>query len=527
MGGVSESLPARAGWREFLHQHRASPRLAFLLRCGVTIAGALLSLIWARLLVRTLGDEVYGVFLAFLAIVQLGGLSEFGLSGGIGISVLNFLSKGDEAGCRNFLATARGVVLGMACLTMVLGGTLSPWAPGIFGFHDTAGAGSMQALFFLGAAGVALGIVSGYWQNLNYVAGNVVWPIVPVFLLTQFASVGQLVLAWGGAPLWAQYAVSVLTSAVSIVVLWFVIGQSHPVLSKIRPVQWDTRVAMGLSTTSLWVFLSTVGNLIYVTTDRIVINGGLGPALLPSYRFNYRLCELFTMLLASASFVALPALASRILSADSAVLAQGVSGLERLRKLQTLVCCAVALLYLGANDLFISLWIGPQYQASFLLQCCFALNFVVTVSGDAYIQLPGRLDQAGARVGGSVMALCGMINLILSLLAVKFQSLLGVAIATVVAQSVFSWIMAFHAARRLQRAPWRWLFESWAMPILIILAGGGFCQVLRPLRPGTGLLFAAGSMLLLVVLAVAVRLTTSMLRDELNKYKLMFLQARK
>ena len=49
-------------------RNRTSVRLAFLLRLFAMAAGALLSLLWTRLLLRAMGDATYGVFLAFQSV---------------------------------------------------------------------------------------------------------------------------------------------------------------------------------------------------------------------------------------------------------------------------------------------------------------------------------------------------------------------------------------------------------------------------------------------------------------------------
>jgi hypothetical protein len=150
--------------------------------------------------------------------------------------------------------------------------------------------------------------------------------------------------------------------------------------------------------------------------------------------------------------------------------------MRRLNQFQTLLGCGAALAYLGGNNLFMKLWFlraaNPILPATLSLQMAFALNLAVTTSGDTGIQLALRSGNRGLRMAGAAIGLTGLLNLGLSIVAAKAGSLWGIAMATVLAQSILSLVAAFFVCEFLQIAWLPWAMRGWLFPVAgIALAG--------------------------------------------------------
>src|SRR4051812_11913572 len=113
----------------WFQRHRTSVRTAFILRLTTMAFGTVLSLLWFRLMTRTMGDPLYGLFLSFLAVARLGGVGDFGISGAVGIKAGMMLGRGEDGQLRKLLASARSLFLFLALLTFVSFVVLSPWLP--------------------------------------------------------------------------------------------------------------------------------------------------------------------------------------------------------------------------------------------------------------------------------------------------------------------------------------------------------------------------------------------------------------
>ncbi len=515
------AIPAKSGFVAWLRERRNSARLAYILALGSRVLSSFMGLIWTRLLVGAMGKELNSVYLAFQKVITLGGLGDLGMGAAVAIRAGQYLGEGKEEELRKFLASARTVFLSLAFL--VGGGFffLSPWLPQWLHFKAVPGTGSLHLLFALGAFLIAGVLLASYLNSLNYACGNVTWPIIPAFLVLQLAMLGTWLLARQHQPLWIQYLPSVAAAVAGICLIRFYIRSSHPSLARIFPIGLDRSLAVSLFESSFWTYLCTLGNAIYRTTDGLVINAGFQPGTLAPYEYNYKFCELVVFLVLTASYVSLPKITQWMASAEPADRERVQVEMRRLNQFQTLLGCGAALAYLGGNDLFMKIWWWHDSNrilpAALPLQLAFALNLAVTASGDAGIQLAIRSGPRGLRIAGAAVGLTGMLNLGLSIMAMKMGSLWGIAMATVVAQSILSVVASFYTCRYM-KLPWLpWLVKGWLFPLAGISFAGWLRMRLAPLNTLPNILLLTGAytgMLLAAAWGLGVNL--SFIREELK-----------
>ncbi len=392
-------------------QQRNSSRLGFLLQAGTRIFSSFMALIWIRLLVGAMGQEMNSLFLAFQNVLSFGGLGDLGMGGAVGIRTGQYLGAGKEkeAELQRFLAAARTVFL---LLALVVAGSvvlMSPWLPEWLRFRNTPGAGMLQPVFCVGALLMGGVLLASYINNLNYACGNVTWPILPAFVLLQFSMVGHWWLASHGEPLWIQFLPYLASSAAGICLTWFYVRTSHRPLARLWPLGFDWRMVGSLMESSIWMYLCTMGNSIYRNTDGLLINAHAGFPLgtLSYYTYNYKFCEIVVFVVLTASFVTLPKITQWMASEDPKDQERVRVEMRRLNQFQTLLGCGAALAYLAGNNLFMKIWwlhkADPIAPAAPPLLLAFALNMAVTASGDVGIQLALRSGKRGMRVMGMVI----------------------------------------------------------------------------------------------------------------------------
>jgi O-antigen/teichoic acid export membrane protein len=244
--------------------------------------------------------------------------------------------------------------------------------------------------------------------------------------------------------------------------------------------QWKT-----LAGASGWVYLLSIGATIYFTTDRLVIGKVLGTGVIPTYLANSKVCELAVTLIITAAFVSLPKITQWISSPDKADQERLLVELHRLSIFEVILCCGAVLGYLAFNNLFVSVWLDKAHQAPLALQIAFACNLAVTVGGNAGINVSIRAGEKGLKTAGMVIAWTSLLNLVLSVLSVKygylfddrFSSLngvtagvIGVSVATVIAQSISSLCLGAVTCRYLKLSIWQWGARCWALPLGFTLA---------------------------------------------------------
>ncbi|HEY2082829.1 MAG TPA: hypothetical protein VGI88_08585 [Verrucomicrobiae bacterium] len=455
--------PAIISW---LERNRTSARMAFLLRMIVMGLGSLFSLLWTRLLLRAMGDPLMGLFQNFQALTRLGGLGDLGISGALSLKVGTLLGRGDENGLRTLLASARTLFLLLACGLCVVFLGLSPWLPHWLNFESVPEAGSMTWLFVYGAMSLVLFIVGGYFASLNYAHGTVTWPILPTMLAAQIlAPFFHWRLALLHMPLWVQMLPYFGSGLLLTLLAWAMLKWSHPSLGDLTPLKQDRREWKTLAGASGWVYLITVGSVLYYTTDRLVIGAVLGTAVIPTYQANYKVCELCVTLITTAAFVGLPKVTQWIASPHEADRRRLLMELNRLSVFEVVLSCGAVLGYIAFNNLFVGIWLDQAHQAPLAWQFAFACNLAVTCGGNAGIQLAMRAGDSGLKWSGLAVAGTGLLNLALSIVSVKLGSITGVAIATVIAQSISSIFLGAVTCRYLGISVGRWMARCWLLPV--------------------------------------------------------------
>ena len=506
----------------WLWRQRNSTRLAFLLQIISKVLGGLMGLLWSRLLYRALGAPLLGLFNNFQLLASLGGLGDLGLGGALGIQVGQHLGRGEDEPLRKFLSAARAIFLLLAFLLGVLFLILSPWLRQWLKFDPLPGIGSLPTLFMIGAAAVALLVVNSYVGNLNYACGNVVWPVLPTFLLIQAAFLAQWLLARQHAPLWSQYLPYAAVSSLLLVMVWGFVRHSHRALATFFPLRLDWGLTRGLLERSFWIYLFSLGNFIYTATDRLLIQVGFGPAEALRYQYNNKLCEFVFFAVVAAGYVSAPKITQWLASPAVEDRNRAVAEAGRLSRFQTFLGCVTALGYLFINDLFMERWYGAELLAPLWWQAAFAANLVVTASTDVPMQVTSRLSVSGLRWAGIMIGITATLNLSMSFLSMKLGSIGGIALATMLAQTILSVILTRHVCQKLE-TPWLpWTLKTCALPLVVVAVATGL-RFLWPVDSWSHAALLAGSYL--VIIFVFMRLIgfdVAFARDEVRRLGLIF-----
>jgi O-antigen/teichoic acid export membrane protein len=330
-------------------------------------------------------------------------------------------------------------------------------------------------------------------------------------------------------PLWIQQLPYLASAALLAFLAWRMLKWSHPWLGDLAPLKRNRAEWKLLAGTSWWSYLVSIGTTIYFTTDRLVIGAFIGTGEIPRYQVNYRVCELLFLLIVTASFVGGPKLTQWMASPLAPDRQRLLTEVNRLSTFEIVVGCGSVLGYLAFNNLFIRIWLDRAHQAPLALQFAFACNLAITIGGNAGIQLSMRCGDKGLKSAGLVCFGTGLLNLALSILSVKLVSvygltfaITGVAVATVVAQSISSVCLGAVTSRYLNLPVGRWLARCWLLPVVCTL----LAAMLKQLLPDSslmhlGMLSACYFGVFLVVCRVA-GLDRELIRFELRQARAMF-----
>jgi O-antigen/teichoic acid export membrane protein len=282
---------------------------------------------------------------------------------------------------------------------------------------------------------------------------------------------------------------------------WIWLRLSHNHLAKMWPMSLAWRELLALAGKSFWVYLYCLSAGIYLAISRLLINAGFGPDQVPVYQYNNRLCELALFVIISASLASMPKITQWLASPDSSFRERALREAQRLNTFQTFIGCSAAVGYLVINELFIRYWLGKNLHAPVWWQAAFAANLAVTAAGYVGFDLAARCCENGIRVGGMGVALSALLNLGLSLLAMKFHKITGIAFAMVISQSLLTLGLGYYSCRQTGISWWQLTFKNWLLALAVVALG----TVVRFYIPLTSLSTAGinAAILLIVMLLLA------------------------
>ena len=506
----------------WLKRNRTSVRVAFILRMVSMGVGSVFGLVWYRLLLGAMGDPLMGLFQNFQTVARLGNLGDFGITQSLSLKAGTMLGQGNDTGLRRLLASARTLFLILACVLGVVFVGLTPWLPRWLKF-EVPGAGSMTWLFVYGGTSLAAFIISGYFASLNYAHGTVTWPILPTMLLVQLlAPFFHWRLALMHMPLWVQLSPYLVSTLLLIVLSWAMLKWSHPWLGELAPLKYDHQESKSLMAISGWVYLVSVGSVIYFQTDSLVIGSVFGTGIVPTYRASYRVIELCTTLIVTASYVGLPKMTQWIASPHEADRKRLLTEFKRLSVFEVVLSCGAVLGYIAFNNLFVGIWLDQKHLAPLAWQFAFAANLAVTVGGNAGIQMSMRAGDRGLRIAGMAVAGTGLLNLGLSILSAKMGWIAGVAWATVVAQSISSLCLGTVTCRYLGLPAVRWAARCWLLPVGFTLGAAALKWRFPDDSFGHLGLLAGCYLAIFLVVCWLGGMSRELLRSELNQLRGIF-----
>jgi O-antigen/teichoic acid export membrane protein len=453
--------------------------MGFLLQAGTRVLTSVLALMWTRLLLESMGAPLYGLFLTFLSIASLGSLGDLGLGGAISLKTSQLLAEGRKDELQRLLANARSLFCVLAILVAMVFVLGSPWLPAALRFEPVPGAGSLPLLFACGAIGAGFTVLNSYIANVNYSCGNLLWSILPAFLILHASLAGHWLLARQGCPLWMQSLPYFAATATLFGMWWICLRLSHPSLAEVRPFRLEYQFLRALVGQSFWVYFYSLGGSIFAVTDRLLVNAGFGAATVPAYTVNYKLCELSLFVIGTATYVSMPKIAQWMLAPAEAGHVRARTEVTKLARFQALLGAAAALAYLFLNDWFITLWLGAAYRMPLGLQAAFAASLAVSAAGHASLDLTARSGPRGLHYGAIVVVIAAVLNLGLSLVAVRLDRIAGIAWATVVAQSVLTLVCGWYSSGFLGLSWKSSVLKNWGCCLLLV----GLAWLVRSLCP--------------------------------------------
>jgi len=273
--------------------------------------------------------------------------------------------------------------------------------------------------------------------------GYVGWDVLLSSTISLITIGVQIGASFAGGGLLALAIIQGTSALATRLVFMILVKRYQPDIARSKG-QWDRNSVRSMISPALRCWLTTLGGVLIMQTDQFFVAKFKGAALLPSYRAAYLLCINVQMLSVAAGYAASPFL-SQLWQANRQDHARELAR-RTLRFGLIVAACGLTAVVIGGNDLF-SLWLGPGHFSGYRLLMVFSI-IMLFEAHSFMISTASRATEDEAFAAWSMAA--GVLKLGLSYAFAKLYGLIGIALATLVAQGLTNyWYMAYRGLKRL------------------------------------------------------------------------------
>ena len=410
-------------------------------------------------LVNHLGDKWYGVWTVLGSTVAYMYMMDFGFSQAVILYLSRHIATKDHDKANTVINTSLGIYCGLSLGVLAVSAIVATFIEAIVGVHNDVSLISMVVMVLGASLAIEFpfnsfsGIVGAYvrYELLSYSRFFVL--ITNTVLTVYFIGSGYGILAMA----WIGLFCCVLSN-----ILFFTISKYCFRELKISPRFFDRSIVRELTNYSFWSFINNVSYLLKFRLNSIIISIFLGPVAVTHYFVGSRLADYFRDLLFQATNLSTPIL-TRYHVLDQ---------LDELReKLRFLTKINAVLAFFGGGVIlivgkaFIAKWMGDSYLDAFPILVILVTAMMVEITID-----PARctMSAMGQNRFVAVLEMAeGVLNVILSIILIKFYGSTGVALGTAIPLILLKLlIVPAVICRRIQMAPS--LFYRAIAPIVLV-----------------------------------------------------------
>ena len=435
---------------------------------GMTI---LLGLVLLPVLFRHLPKEELGVWLLLGQSWAAMGILDLGIA--VTLTRRIALAKGKSGGDPNAPLTAESlrdiadlVEAGKRIYRVMAGVVfLISWGLGFFYLRTLDLHGLTLTTVWIAwtilCASQAITVFASVWTCLLQGVGYVGWDALIATFIGAGTLLAQIIAVLCGGRLIALAIVATCGAlAQRTLTLWFS-RVRRPELFSLQG-RWNPAILRGIPSLAFRAWLTAVGTILVQNTDGFFIASLKGAQQIPAYRAAFLVVlnlHMLAAVFASSSSVFITHLWQAAQVAEVQRIVQ-----RNLRLGLCIMLCGGAAILAAGKSLF-DVWLGPSNYVGGTIVAIFVIAFVL--EQQSYIISTGSRATEDEAFAGIMMS-GGILKLLLAFVLITRFGLIGLAAATLVAQSLTThWFVLFRGLRRLQYGISRY-FVSVAMPCAIV-----------------------------------------------------------
>jgi O-antigen/teichoic acid export membrane protein len=448
-----------------INQLKAGAILSFI----ALVLNSVVSLLYTPVMLKTLGQAEYGLFVLATSTIGYIGILNFGLGNAVIRYIAKYKVMNDKEGESSLYGMFTGMYAILGTLAFIVGMIITFSADNLFGGSlSPAELEKIQTLMFITVLNLTLTIGLGafsfiilghekfVFQKFIVILGAVSSPLISwPFLLNGYDSV----------------AIITITTLVNIVVIACNIYFCFKVIRiKISFKRIEMPLVKEVLLFSSFLFINLIVEKIYWSTDQIILGVFTGTVAVSIYALGASFSGYF------AGFS--QAICNVFLARVSAMVAKKAPDSElsdlfiKIGRIQFIVLSFALSGFVVFGYEFIDLWIGKDYEESYLIAILIAVPLIISLMqemGNIILQAKNiQKFKTFVYLGVSIF------NVLLSLVLVGRWGALGCAIATAVAFFVNLLIMNIYFWKKIHLDVPKFWFNivKMSFPLILTLFGG-------------------------------------------------------
>lgn len=429
-----------------------------------------LSFFLAPFVVNSLGANLYGIWAVAMQFTGYLYLMDFGVRDSLIRYTAKYRTTGNDLALRRILSVALLIYMPVFLCALLVSAGVAYAFPHVTDLGDADISAAQTTVFLVGASissTFLFNIYSGLLQGLQRfdIANG-----LGIFIGVLRAGLVVLVLSSGYGIVglaWMQLGVTVLGGVLTFYVakrLMAAVGMSlRPKRVSGRKLRALLRLVSGYS---VYVFINNIGQKLIFASDAIVISIFMPIASVTYYAIAGNLIEYLRTLVAATAQVFNPMASEYSARHDQ----EGLRMLLlRSTRLMLIVGLPVISAYVMLGEVFIGLWMGPQFAAEAgMVLVILALTQILSCPHNSVASILYGIGKhrnlAFMRVGEAVA------NVALSVALVGPLGIQGVALGTAIPHIlVIGILLPLYACRLLGVSGWKYVRESMTGPLLNML----------------------------------------------------------
>ena len=433
------------------------------------IIDIVVSIVFVPYLLKTLGDNEYGVYKLMVATAAYLSVLDFGIGGTLTRYIVKYKTEHDKKGEENFSAMGLIIYAVLATVVLLIAVGIVFIIPSIYQSSIPAGAArEAQLVFFIICSTTAVslfnhgynGIITAY-ERFTY---NQTSNIAKILLRIGLIVVGLKIFNSALLVVIVDFALAVLLLLVNIFYTRFSIK------SKIHLHQWDWGLAKEAGVFTLAILGQAVINQFNSNVDSIVLGIYTTAATVTMYSLVLQIYNIFGSLSTAVSTVYLPSSSESVFrgATDEEITKKVV---EPSRVQLIVLCFTLTGFYLLGQD-FIEIWVGKGYQQVYILCCVLLTSSMLDLSQNTINCVLKAKNMLHGKT--LILGISTAINVAITFALVPFIGAIGAVIGTSFSM-LFGYGLALNVyyQKKVGLKMWTYYKETYKGIILAVLLATG------------------------------------------------------